>query len=98
MDDAVLSVLRTIIDPDVGINIVDLGLVEDLRTAAGQISLGLVMTSPACPQSGYLVEQAQSALETAFPQAGVAVDLVGWPDWSPARMSATARTQLGWPA
>ncbi|CDL01376.1 conserved protein of unknown function [Magnetospirillum gryphiswaldense MSR-1 v2] len=85
-----LETLKQIIDPDVGINIVDLGLVQSVHEEDGQISIALIMTTPACPQSGYLRDEARRLIP------GARVDILETPLWEPARMSAAAKDQLGW--
>ena len=62
--------------------------------AAG-VSLRLIMTSPACPQAGYLADQAAAVLREIFGSAAVSVDIASSPLWDPTRMSPAARRQLG---
>lgn len=95
----VLDVLRQVIDPEVGINIVDLGLVYgvEIDENVGEIRLRLTMTSPACPLGEQIAEEAASMVENEV--AGVrraTWELVWEPFWTPARMSEVARTALGW--
>lgn len=85
-----LETLKQIIDPDVGINIVDLGLVESVHEEDGQVSIALIMTSPACPQSGYLRDETRRLIP------GAQVAILETPLWEPARMSRAAKDQLGW--
>ena len=88
--------LRTVIDPEIGINIVDLGLVYGVEIAGGQVRVIMTMTTPACPLGDYLADLVESAIGQRF--AGVedvAVDLVWNPPWDPAMMSDAARRQLG---
>lgn len=96
MRDLAIKALETILDPDVGVNIVDLGLVETLDISDAGLQLTLIMTSPACPQSGYLADQARHALRHAFPDRPVSVETAPSPLWEAARMSPAARRQLGW--
>lgn len=92
-----LAALRTVIDPEVGVNIVDLGLVYELDWRPEGLRVKLSMTSAACPMGEWIAEQALQALDAAFPDAPPAeVQLVWEPPWSPERMSAAARAQLGW--
>ncbi|KAF0224427.1 MAG: metal-sulfur cluster biosynthetic [Rhodospirillaceae bacterium] len=86
----ILETLKQIIDPDVGINIVDLGLVESVRDDGGTVSIALIMTTPACPQSGYLRDEAKRLIP------GAHVHILESPLWEPARMSPAAKEQLGW--
>ncbi|HLN25782.1 MAG TPA: metal-sulfur cluster assembly factor [Patescibacteria group bacterium] len=91
--------LKTVLDPDVGINIVDLGLVETLTILPDHVEVGLIMTSPACPQGDYLVDECLAALRRSFgPDVTLSVDILDAPEWTPARLSDAARQQLGWPS
>lgn len=91
----ILDLLKGIIDPDVGLNIVDLGLVETIRLDADKARIGLIMTTPACPQAGYLADEARRRLKAA----GIAaeVEVLSEPLWQPDRLSEAARAALGWP-
>jgi metal-sulfur cluster biosynthetic enzyme len=90
--------LTQVIDPDVGVNIVDLGLVESVRVAPEGIYVDLIMTTPACPQSGYLADESERVVRDAAKGAvGVSVAVLDSPFWEPGRMSASAKAIMGWP-
>ena len=95
MDNALLEALQGVNDPELGINIVDLGLVyRAVRTPAG-IDVALTMTAPSCPLGEMLVEEARGALRREFPDAAtIQVELVWDPPWTPDRMSEGARQLL----
>lgn len=95
-EDRVLDALRTVIDPEAGIDIVDLGLVERLEIGADSIRIGLIMTTPACPQGDLLTRQARAAVENCAPGATVTVEILNEPFWTPERLSDAARRRLGW--
>lgn len=90
---AVAECLKYVIDPEVGINIVDLGLVYDLQVALPDISLTLTMTTPACPMSSHITQQARAILERVRGAEHVEVDLVWQPAWSPQMMDREVRRQ-----
>ena len=92
----VLAALRQVLDPELGINVVDLGLVYDVAIDPGRIEVALTMTSPACPLGGQLKSEAEEALRRAAPGRDVEVRLVLDPPWHPALMSEAAKRQLGW--
>lgn len=95
--DDVLEALRHVDDPEIGINVVDLGLVYGVEVAGGAVRVTLTMTSRACPLGPHLVQLAESAIRQRSAEAvEVAVDLVWDPPWTPERMSPAARRQLGW--
>ena len=96
-DDAVREALRGVEDPEAGMNIVDLGLVYDVRVGSEGVVVELTMTSAACPMADMIVDQARDAIDAAVP-AGTAVDvrLVWDPPWTPDRMTGIAREHFGW--
>ncbi|OAN54074.1 metal-sulfur cluster biosynthetic protein [Paramagnetospirillum marisnigri] len=88
--------LRGVIDPDVGVNIVDLGLVERVDAAPEGVYVDLIMTTPACPQSAYIRDEAERRIKAAG-AAAVSVEVLDSPFWEPSRMSASAKKIMGWP-
>ena len=96
-DKHVLAALKAVNDPEIGVNIVDLGLVYRAERNPEGLEVELTLTTPSCPLSERLVEEARAALQTKFPDApAIHVELVWEPPWTPARMSAAARRQFGW--
>ncbi len=95
--DAVLEALRHVVDPEVGINIVDLGLVYETTRQDGEVRVRMTMTTAACPLGESLTEEAAAAIRRFVPGVtSVSVQLVWQPPWQPSMMSAAARQQLGW--
>jgi metal-sulfur cluster biosynthetic enzyme len=94
--DVVLAALREVIDPELGVNIVDLGLVYGVDVAdGGAVRITMTMTSPACPMRDYLEGLVESSVLARVPDVrSVRVDLVEEPPWSPDLMSEAARRQL----
>jgi metal-sulfur cluster biosynthetic enzyme len=89
--------LRQVNDPELGINIVDLGLVYDVQVNDGNIRVALTMTTPACPLHTYLTSAAESAIWQKVPGAkSVDIRLVWNPPWNPLMMTDAAKRQLGW--
>lgn len=96
-DAAVWEALRTVDDPEVGENIVDLGLVYRVACAPARVEVDLTMTSPACPMAGSIAEDAANAIRSACPEAQeVRVEVVYDPPWTPERMSEAVRQRFGW--
>lgn len=89
--------LRRVIDPELGVNIVDLGLVYDIATGAdGLVLIEMTLTTPGCPLGGFLDDEIRACL-AALPQVRhVRVELVWEPAWRPEAMSEAAKEQLGW--
>lgn len=95
--DALRDALRQVDDPELGIDIVSLGLVAAVRVLPGRIELDLIPTSPSCPMGEQLVDDAATALEAVVPSGCIVdVGLVDEPAWTPERMSAVARVRFGW--
>jgi metal-sulfur cluster biosynthetic enzyme len=89
--------LARVLDPEIGLDIVALGLVYGVDVAENAVRVRITMTSAACPMGDMIVDDAEAMLARALPP-GVAVHiaLVWDPPWSPERMSAAARESLGW--
>ena len=96
-DEAVREALRSVDDPEAGMNIVDLGLVYGVTVDDAGVQVDLTMTTAACPMTEMIVEQARAAIEGIAP-AGTPVDiqLVWDPPWTPDKMSGIAREHFGW--
>ena len=92
----VMEALRGVIDPELGINLVDLGLVYDVAVSDGIAYITLTMTTPACPLGNYLEDQVRWAVLKLPGILGVEVEVVLEPRWTPALMSDAARRTLGW--
>jgi metal-sulfur cluster biosynthetic enzyme len=91
-----LAALETVMDPEVGINVVDLGLVYGIRIDADVIHVTMTMTTPACPLGGVIKARAVEALEGALPHLSARVRLVWSPSWSPRFITARGRDWLGY--
>jgi metal-sulfur cluster biosynthetic enzyme len=97
-DRDLLQALKDVIDPELGIDIVELGLVCSAAWRDGDIEVALTPSTPSCPLAEMFAEEIQGALHARFPHVrSVRVELVWDPPWSPARLSEAARQQLGLP-
>lgn len=96
-EETVRAALYSVYDHEVGMNIVDLGLVYRIDASAEAVRVELTMTSPACPMGEMITEDARRALSAALPQeVAVEIELVWEPPWTPERMSESARQTFGW--
>ena len=103
-EEALLDALRSVDDPEAGMNIVELGLVygveaKPCRSAPARwvANVRMTMTSAACPLGDYLTDAVRDALRARFPELEeVNVELVWEPPWTPALMSGEARDFFGW--
>ena len=92
----VLNALRQVIDPELGINIVDLGLVYGTEVRDGDVHVRMTMTTPACPMEELLTSLAHSAILAELSDVRtVEIELVWDPPWQPEMMSEDAKRQLG---
>ena len=96
MRDQILAALGQVIDPEVGIDIVSLGLVYRIDILGGRVQIQMTMTSAACPLAESLLHDVEAKLRTITGVSEVTVELVWSPPWSPARMTREAREALGW--
>lgn len=91
----VLDALREVIDPELGHNIVDLGLIYGLEVQDGVIKVTMTMTTPGCPAQDYILSGVHQCCGRLPGVADVRIDVVWDPPWSPDKMSASARAQSG---
>jgi metal-sulfur cluster biosynthetic enzyme len=92
----VLEQLRTVIDPELGVNVVDLGLIYDLQINDGNIYILMTLTTPGCPLHDSIVGGVKRALEHIDGIRDVQVQITWNPPWTPERMSEEALRQLGY--
>lgn len=88
--------LRRVVDPEMAVNIVDLGLVYGVDAGDGRVAARITMTSAACPVTELIVEDSLGELERALPGTPIRVDVVWEPPWGPERLGPRAREVLGW--
>lgn len=89
--------LRKVVDPEVGANIVDLGLVYRIELSGRQLLVEMTMTSPACPMGDLIVDDAHAELDRVLPpDVSVNLQVVWEPPWNPSMMSEQCRQRLGW--
>lgn len=93
----VLKALRRVVDPELALSIVDVGLVRGVDVRPGRVHVRLTMTSAACPVADVIVDDVHAELDRALPaDAATSVELVWDPPWTHADMSARARAFMGW--
>ena len=94
-EDQVKLALRRVKDPELNLNILDLGLVYEIRVDGNAVSIDMTLTSPGCPSGPEIMTDAERHLK-AIPGVGdVAVNLVWSPFWSPERIEPRVRAYLG---
>lgn len=90
-----LEVLKGVIDPEIGINIVDLGLVYEVESAEDTNTITMTLTTPGCPMHNSITSWVENVVKHLEPEKKVVVNLVWEPQWTPDKMSREARQQLG---
>lgn len=93
--ESVLAKLREVEDPEIRYNIVDIGLVYDVKIDGGMVVVDMTLTSPTCPVGPYIIAQVEEKAKKLPGVTGVTVNIVWEPLWSPDRMSDEARVALG---
>ena len=94
--DAIRHALHRVMDPEVGINIVDLGLIYKIESKPGELYVEMTMTSPACPLADMILDDIDSVLDPLVPpEVEIRVEIVWDPVWNPRMISEAGRKQLG---
>ena len=92
----IIEALRTIYDPEIPVDIYELGLVYNLQVdPAGNVVVQMTLTAPSCPEAASIPSRVEAAVRAVPGVSDVRVELVWEPPWSPARMSEAAKLQLG---
>src|SRR5919199_2043805 len=94
-EDLVREALReNVIDPEIGINIVDLGLVYDVKIEDSTAEITMTLTTPMCPLGPYIDSEVRTALQGLPGVEDTKVNLVWTPPWDPSKMSEEAKLEL----
>jgi metal-sulfur cluster biosynthetic enzyme len=93
--EAVYEILKQVYDPEVGINIVDMGLIYGVEIEGNKIDLIMTLTSPACPAGPHILQQIDDKLKEMEGVEDVDIRVVWTPPWSPDMLSEEAKDQLG---
>ena len=96
LEDAIVLALRQVYDPEIPVNVYDLGLIYDIQADAdGQVFIKMTLTAPNCPIADDVVAQVREAVSDVPGVKDVQVDLVFEPEWTTDRMSEEAKLELG---
>jgi FeS assembly SUF system protein len=97
VQDKVVEALTTVFDPEIPVNIYELGLVYDVDVAQdGEVTITMTLTTPNCPVAGSLPGEVQDKVAAVEGVKKAHVNLVWEPAWTPERMSEAAKLELGW--
>ena len=97
IEEKIVDMLRTVYDPEIPVNIYDLGLIYniDINEEGNQLQVDMTLTAPNCTAADFIVEDVRQKLETIEDFRRVDVNLVFEPDWNKDMMSEEAKLQLG---
>ncbi len=93
--ETIITALKTVQDPELGINIVDLGLIYTIQTREQEVDVEMTLTTPACPAGPEILRNAVTAIQAIPDVTKANVKLVMSPAWTPERMTEDARDELG---
>jgi metal-sulfur cluster biosynthetic enzyme len=91
----VTDVLKTCYDPEIPVNVVDLGLIRKIEIKKDKVGIKMNLTSLFCPLAGMIVEEIKSKVGKIKGVKKAEVEIVQNPPWTPDRMSKSAKTKLG---
>ena len=93
--DLVKLALRRVKDPELNLNIVDLGLIYDIRVDGNDVNVDMSLTSPGCPSGAEIMGDAEKQLKTLEGVGATSINLVWSPMWTPERIEPRVRAYLG---
>lgn len=91
----VISALRKCFDPEMPVNIVDLGLVDGIKINKNRVEVKIILTSPLCPMKSFILDDIKDKISRIKGVKGVDVKLSS-KKWSPDRMSKKLKVKMGW--
>ena len=97
IEDRAVEVLRTVFDPEIPVNVYDLGLIYriELSDDLTQLDVDMTMTAPSCPMADFIIEDVRQKLESIEGLTSVNVNLVFEPEWTQDMMTEEAKLELG---
>ena len=90
-----LEALKNVSDPELGVNIVDLGLIYDVHVNGSNVQIDMSLTSPGCPSGPEIMGEAEQQLRTIPGIGDVTMNLVWSPPWTPERIEPRVRAYMG---
>lgn len=91
----ILAALKNVYDPEIPINVVDLGLVYGVQVNEGNVQVQMTLTAPGCGMGPFIAQQAEFAIADIEGVEDVQVEMVFDPPWSPDLISEDAKAQMG---
>ena len=94
--ESVRDALHQVLDPELGMDIIDLGLVYGVEVIGTKVFVTMTLTTPLCPMGGFIPQKVRELVGNLPGVADVSVELVWTPPWRPEMMSPAGRKKLGW--
>ena len=94
-DKEVMAALAGVKDPEVPLNIVEMGLIYGIKVSGKKVHVKMSLTNPACPMQSHLLSMAEEAVANLVGKENTTIELVWEPAWTPERMTPEARKKVG---
>ncbi|MDP8011255.1 MAG: metal-sulfur cluster assembly factor [Thermoplasmata archaeon] len=94
-EEDIIDVLKTVIDPEIGLDVINLGLVYEIKVNDDNVYIKMTMTTPGCPLTSWILADAENKIKQVPGVKDVQIELVWDPPWSVDRISEEARKLLG---
>ena len=95
LEERIVAMLKTVFDPEIPVNIYDLGLIYRIDANNGDVVLDMTLTAPNCPAAEFIMEDVKMKIESVEGVKSVVVNLVFEPEWDRSMMSEEAQLELG---
>ena len=95
LEERIVAMLKTVFDPEIPVNIYDLGLIYRIDANDGNVVLDMTLTAPNCPAAEFIMEDVKMKIESVEGVKSVTVNLVFEPEWDRSMMSEEAQLELG---
>ncbi|MBQ8722218.1 MAG: DUF59 domain-containing protein [Paludibacteraceae bacterium] len=95
LEERIVAMLKTVYDPEIPVNIYDLGLIYRIDANNGDVVLDMTLTAPNCPAAEFIMEDVKMKIESVEGVKSVVVNLVFEPEWDRSMMSEEAQLELG---
>lgn len=94
-EEEVFNALKKVIDPEIGLNIVEMGLIYEVKIEGKKVHVKMTLTNPMCPFQSRLASMAEEAVSSIAGKENALIELVWEPKWTPERMTPEARKKIG---
>ena len=95
LEERIVAMLKTVYDPEIPVNIYDLGLIYRIDANNGDVILDMTLTAPNCPAAEFIMEDVKMKIESVEGVKSIVVNLVFEPEWDRSMMSEEAQLELG---